>query len=138
MTLAGAGLQLLEALADEPALLVQQRGQRRGVVQIVQAVVGIDVAAHLQQAGGQLGQRLGAHFVGEQGDRDQLAGDGGDAQQRQRLGGQGHETPAAEAGVRDGRVVHGSAPDCCRRICKVGSDRAGAHCFVVREPVATP
>ncbi|MNF14392.1 hypothetical protein D3C80_2165980 [compost metagenome] len=67
-------------------------------MQVVQAVMGIDVAAHPQQAGGKHGQG----FVGEQGDGDELAGDGGCSEDQGGLARQAEEAPATEGGAQGG------------------------------------
>ncbi|MCY1179867.1 hypothetical protein D9M73_202860 [compost metagenome] len=77
----GAGLQRVDAFTNQVRLLANQLEQRLGVRRIAEAVVGIDVATHAQQAGGQLGQ----HVIGEDFDRDELPGDGGGADDQRGL-----------------------------------------------------
>ncbi|MDT4865229.1 hypothetical protein FQZ97_1000190 [compost metagenome] len=134
MAFPSAGLKGLETIADQPRLLADQLGQGLGVVQVVQAVMGIDVAAHPQQSGGKRGQG----FVGEQGDGDELAGDGGGAEDQRGLARQAEEAPAAQGAAQGGRVMHGRAPGYCRHICKVGTGVASVRCYSFARPCSAP
>ncbi|MNT51276.1 hypothetical protein D3C72_1882360 [compost metagenome] len=89
---AGAGLQGLDAFADQLRLLADQLEQRLGVGRIAEAVVGIDVAAHAQQPGGQLGQQV----IGDGGDGNELAGGGAGAEDQRGLARQAEKAPAAQ------------------------------------------
>ncbi|MNN90205.1 hypothetical protein D3C81_2081190 [compost metagenome] len=73
-------------------MFTEQLDQRLGIRRIAEPVMGIDIAPHLQQPGGQPGQ----HVVGDGGDGNELAENGGSADDQGRLPRKTEEAPTAQ------------------------------------------